>query len=172
MKTKILTERLNLREFEVGDEQLLFDLNADWDVVKYTGNPVMKDLQEARQVLKEIIMPQYAAGLGRWAVHLKSDNTFIGWCGLKKLDSDIDLGYRFLKKFWGNGYASESARAVLQYGFETLALNRIIAHAAVENTVSIRVLEKLNLHKTGVGEMDGILVQGFALTRNEWEGGR
>ena len=172
MKNAILTERLKFREFELGDEQLLFDLNADWEVVKYTGNPPMKDLQEAHQVLNEIIIPQYAAGLGRWAVHLKDDNTFIGWCGLKNIDGNSDLGYRFFKKFWGNGYASESARAVLKYGFETIALNRIIAHAALENVASIRVLEKLSLNKTGVGEMDGIPVQAFAITRQEWQGRR
>jgi hypothetical protein len=92
------TARLYFRQFSVGDEQKLFDLNSDEEVVKFTGNASMKDLAEAHDVLVNIILPQYNIGFGRWAVYRKEDDAFLGWCGLKKLeDHTIDLGYRFFR---------------------------------------------------------------------------
>lgn len=167
---KILeTTRLNLRQFELGEEQLLFDLNKDWEVVKYTGNKPMKDVVEAREVLQEHILPQYEAGIGRWAVMLKSNNEFLGWCGLKKQNGQIDLGYRFFMKHWGQGYATESAKAVLAYAFKNLFLDEVIAHAAIANTSSLNVLEKIGMHRVGEGVEDDIPVYGYRITKEEFE---
>ena len=86
--------------------------------------------------------------MGRWLVIIKQNNELLGWCGLKFLpdENEVDLGYRFFKKYWGNGYATESATAVLHYGFETLKLKCIIGRAAAANTASIRVLQKVGMH--------------------------
>lgn len=145
---KILeTERLYLREFKIDDAQLLIDLNSNPNVVRYTGDGAVKNLEEAKRILADIIFPQYLNKMGRWAVHLKSNDEFIGWCGLKYIadDNEIDLGYRFFEKHWGKGFATESARAIMDHGINTLKLKKIIALAAKENTASINVLKKLGM---------------------------
>jgi RimJ/RimL family protein N-acetyltransferase len=72
---------------------------------------------------------------------------FVGWAGLAYLPEfdEIDLGYRFLPKYWGGGYATEVSRAILTYGFNKLELRRIIAIAMKENKASIRVMEKIGM---------------------------
>ena len=126
---------------------LIYKLNLHPDVTKFTGDPI-RDLVHAQEVLEQVILPQYALyNHGRWAVHVKQDLDFIGWCGLKNRPerNEIDLGYRFIKEAWGKGYATEAAFACIQYGFEKLHLLRIVGRAMPENIASIRVLEKCNM---------------------------
>jgi RimJ/RimL family protein N-acetyltransferase len=159
------TARLYFRQFSVGDEQKLFDLNSDEEVVKFTGNASMKDLAEAHDVLINIILPQYTIGFGRWAVYRKEDGAFLGWCGLKKVDGHtIDLGYRFFRKYWGKGYASEAAIAALEYGFNNLNVDKVVAHAMVENKNSIKILAKF-LQRTKIIKEENKDVQCFEVTK-------
>jgi len=147
MKTILVTERLLLREFTLEDTQLLMDLNSNPNVIRYVGEAPVKNLEEAKDILLNTILPQYPNKLGRWAVHLRSNNEFIGWCGLKFITelNEIDLGYRFFENHWGKGYATESAKAVLDHGFNILKLNKIIGRSAIENTDSVKVLEKIGM---------------------------
>lgn len=139
------TERLYLREFNIDDAEMLYDMHQDPAITKYTGDPMPWDSVEfVKSILNDTILPQYKNKIGRWAVHLKSDDTFLGWCGLKQVDGEIDLGYRFIQQHWGKGYASESAKAVLYYGVQR-QLPSIIGRAAVANVASVRVLEKIGL---------------------------
>ena len=127
------TDRLILRTFTIEDAPLIYDLNLDPDVIRYTGDPI-KDIEDARQILEQTILPQYALyNYGRWAVHVKPGLEFIGCCGLKarpetclsgRQGNEIDLGYRFIKKAWGKGYATEAAFACIKYGFDKLHLQR------------------------------------------------
>ena len=105
MHVVIETKRLLLRTFTMEDAPLLYELNLDPDVIRHTLDPI-KDIDHAKQVLESVILPQYALyNLGRWAVLVKPGLGFIGWCGLKYVPerNEIDLGYRFMKKFWGKG---------------------------------------------------------------------
>ena len=145
------TNRLLLRTFTPEDAQLIYELNLDPEITRYTGDPV-KDINHAKEVLEQVILPQYALyNHGRWAVHIKDDLEFIGWCGLKNRPerNEIDLGYRFLKTAWGKGYASEAAFACIKYGFEKLNLQRIIGRAMPDNIGSLRVLEKCGMTYIG-----------------------
>lgn len=145
------TNRLLLRTFSVEDAPLIYELNLDPDVTRYTGDPV-KDLHHAQLILERTILPQYALyNHGRWAVHVKPDLEFIGWCGLKNRPerNEIDLGYRFIKSAWGKGYATEAAYASLNYGFKTLNLHRIVGRAMPQNIGSLRVLEKCGMQYIG-----------------------
>ncbi|MBC7873561.1 MAG: GNAT family N-acetyltransferase [Ferruginibacter sp.] len=161
MNIIIETDRLLLRTFTLYDAPLIYELNLDPEVIRYTGDPV-RDLHHAQQVLEQTILPQYALyGHGRWAVHVKPDldpiaTGFIGWCGLKARPErkEIDLGYRFMKKAWCKGYATEAAFACLKYGFERLHLQRIVGRAMPQNTASLRVLEKCNMQYLGEEEVD------------------
>ena len=151
MNIIIETERLLLRTFTVDDAPLIYELNLNPDVTRYTGDPV-KDLHHAQLILEQIILPQYALyNHGRWAVHIKPDMEFIGWCGLKNRPerNEIDLGYRFMKNAWGKGYATEAAFACLRYGFEKLNMQRIVGRAMPQNVASLRVLEKCGMQYVG-----------------------
>ena len=145
MKKILETERLILREFEISDAKKMWELNSDPEVIQYTGDPPFVSVDHARKFLSEY--GDYEKnGYGRWAVIEKTSNKFIGWCGLKLNEEGlIDIGFRFFKKVWNRGYATESAKACLEYGFNILNLDEIIGRAARENRVSIRVLEKLNM---------------------------
>lgn len=150
------TERLLLRTFTSDDAQLIYELNQDPEVIKFTLDPI-RDFDHAAQILETTILPQYALyNHGRWAVHTKHDINFIGWCGLKARPerNEIDLGYRFIKTSWGNGYATEAAFASLDYGFKTIMLPRIIGRAMPQNTGSLRVLEKCGMKYIGEDIVD------------------
>ena len=155
----IETERLLLRTFSEEDANLVYLLNLDPDVTRYTGDPV-RDESHALEVLRTAILPQYALyGHGRWAVHSKPGLPFIGWCGLKMRPevNEIDLGYRFIKDSWGKGYATEAAAASLRYGFEKLGIKRIVGRALPGNLASIRVLEKCGMTFVGEETIDELL---------------
>lgn len=152
MNVILETERLLLRTFTTEDARLIYELNNDPDVTRFTGDPIT-DIAHAQQVLEQVILPQYVLyNHGRWAVHTKPDLEFIGWCGLKKRPerNEIDLGYRFLKSTWGKGYATEAAFACIKYGFEKLGLKRIVSRAMPGNIASLKVLEKCGM--TYIGE--------------------
>src|SRR5574339_323194 len=147
MNVIIETKRLLLREFTTDDAHLIYDLNLDPEVTRYTHDPV-KDLNHATEILEQGILPQYALyNHGRWAVLLKPAHVFTGWCGLKFRPerNEIDLGYRFKKEFWGKGYATEAATACIRYGFEKLQLKRIVGRAEPANIASCKVLENCEM---------------------------
>jgi [ribosomal protein S5]-alanine N-acetyltransferase len=143
MNYLIETNRLGLRELTPGDARHFYDLNADPEVVKYTGDPPFKSLEAARNFLENYDQYQQY-GYGRWAVILKETGEFIGWCGLKYLPEldETDLGFRFFRKHWNRGFASEAARACVDFGFKKLKLKRIVGRAMAANAASVKVLEK------------------------------
>jgi len=166
MDIVIETDRLLVRKFTEDDAPLLYDLNLDPEVIRYTHDP-LTDVEEARKVLEEVILPQYILyDHGRWAVHLRSGLEFIGWCGLKYLteSNEVDLGYRFKKNFWGNGYATEAARACIKYGFAMLNLGRIVGRALPANLASIKVLEKCGMEYHHDEMMHGYLHKTYQVT--------
>ena len=142
----IETQRLVLREFSVADADALFLLNSDPDVIKYTGDPAFRNVAEARSFL-EHYTPYKTYGYGRWAVIDKENGSFLGWCGLKydPATDENDIGFRFYKKHWNKGIATEAAKACLKIGFEKFGMQKIIGRAMKENTASIKVLEKIGM---------------------------
>ncbi|MBO6516412.1 MAG: GNAT family N-acetyltransferase [Bacteroidia bacterium] len=142
----LTTERLVFREFHLDDAAFFLRLNSDWEVMKYTGDVAFKDIEEARDLVRNYDhYRQY--GYGRWTVFLRESMERIGWCGLKNHPDEgyIDLGYRFERQHWGRGYATEAAEASIAYGFDTLNMNWIVGRTASENKGSIRVLEKVGM---------------------------
>jgi len=145
------TPRLLLREFREEDAPYFFDLNEDPEVVRYTGDPPFASLEDARRFLKDY--DQYEKyGYGRWAVLIKGQSqggppAWAGWCGLKYIPEldETDIGFRFFRRYWGRGYATESARACLEYGFGQLGLKQVVGRVMKDNKASIRVLEKIGM---------------------------
>lgn len=163
MKKVIETNRLYLRELSVADDENFYLLNSDEDVIIYTGDKAFESINEAKSFL-ENYNPYQEYGYGRWAVIAKSNEEFLGWCGLKyspEID-EVDIGFRFFKKHWNKGYATESAKVCIEYGFENLNLQTIVGRAMKDNVASIKVLEKLGMTFVGKFEFhlhDGVLYQ-------------
>ncbi len=147
MKILIETQRLILREITLDDTEALFELHTNPAVQKYTGEPVVTSMQEMKKAIETRIINYKKYGYGRWAAILKNGQHFVGWAGLDYLPEfdAIDLGYRFLPQYWGQGIATEVSHAILNYGFNSLELKKIIAIALKENKASIRVMEKIGM---------------------------
>lgn len=167
MKSVIETERLVLRCFNENDAGLVFQLNQDELVTRFTYDRI-STLEQANAVLHQSILPHYTQhGFGRWAVTLKPAGIFVGYCGLKyrpALD-EVDLGYRFLPAWWGRGLAVEAAKASLDVGFNQLGLTRITARAVPGNQASIAVLQKCGFTLCGDDLVDGMPVVVFEIRK-------
>ncbi len=164
----IETERLLLRPFCMDDIAPSYALNLDAEVSKYTGDGGVVTLKEIERRISKDVMGDYQKyGFGRLAVELKEQNKFIGFAGLKYLDhlKEVDIGYRFMREYWGMGIATEAAAACVIFGFETLGLKKIIALVLPENTKSIRVLEKLNFEFEKDFWEENCLTRLYALNR-------
>lgn len=146
MKPILETPRLYLREFSLQDATHFYELNLNPNVIRYTGNTPFKDVNEAHEFL--LNYKDYATnGYGRWAVIDKQTDEFLGWCGLKfdAAQNETDIGFRFFEEHWNKGYATESAKTCIDYGFQMLNLKEIIGRVMKENIASIKVLEKIGL---------------------------
>ena len=162
----IETERLILRPFNLNDIEPSYELNLDPEITRYTNDGGVKSYETIKYLIQDVVMGDYEKhGFGRFAVDLKDNNEFIGFTGLKYIPEldEVDLGYRFKRKYWGMGIATESGIASLKFGFETLDLKEIIAMALPGNIGSIRVLEKLNFHLTEQFEEENILINKYLL---------
>jgi [ribosomal protein S5]-alanine N-acetyltransferase len=146
------TPRLILREMVSEDAAGMFELDSDPEVLLYLGTPPMTQIEQSRDLIRQV-QQQYADhGVGRVTVILKSTGEYIGWSGLKFNLPELngctryyDLGYRFLPRFWGCGYGLEAAQASMDYGFNTLQIDSIYAGAMIDNIGSRRILEKVGM---------------------------
>ena len=159
------TPRLILRRFTEADAPLILQLNSDPEVVKYVHEPALETEEQARDIILNIIQPQYKNNLGRWAMFTKAANEFIGWCGLKYRpeQDEIDLGYRLVKNAWGKGFATEAAQHTLEYGFTKLNLKLITGKAHVENIASLKILGKLGMVFIREGVEDNCPVRTYTI---------
>lgn len=154
------TERLILREFDEGDAESFYLMLSDPAVIRYTGDPGggLTSVEQALEVLRSRPIADYRSyGYGRWACVFKASCEVIGFAGLKYLPDlhEVDLGYRLLPAYWGQGLATEACRAVLDYGRTRLGIGRIMALVDPENVASVRILEKLGLKNSGPVAYDG-----------------
>jgi [ribosomal protein S5]-alanine N-acetyltransferase len=142
----IETERLRLHRFHVDDAPGFFALNADVEVVRYTGDTTFASVEEAEALIRGYANYE-RDGFGRWSVYQRETGEYLGFCGLSyrpQLD-EVDVGFRLQRRFWGQGYATEAARASLRHGFDALDLARIVGRAREDNAASHRVLQKLGM---------------------------
>jgi RimJ/RimL family protein N-acetyltransferase len=163
------TERLLHRAFAVDDAEAFFALNGNRDVMRLTGEPPIESVECARTAIAAY--PDFdTVGYGRWACVLKENMQIIGFCGLKHIPelNAVDVGYRFLPKFWGQGFATEACTASLRFGFDTLHLGKIIGLVLPENAASIHVLEKAGMRKECEVEYDGLLALQYSVERTQF----
>jgi RimJ/RimL family protein N-acetyltransferase len=171
------TDRLRLRPFGDADADALFALHSNAHVLRYWDSPPWSERSRAERFIAGCrTMAEEGTG-ARVAIDRASDGEFIGWCSLSQWNPDYrsaSLGYCFTEAAWGHGYATEAARAVLRWAFDTLDLNRVQAEADTRNIASARVLEKLGFVREGTLREDCV-VNGdvsdswvYGLLRREW----
>lgn len=150
------TERLYLRQWQQSDFAIFADMNADPEVMRYFPKLLSASLSDiiankCQQLIKE-------NGWGFWAVGLKDgeekSDTFIGFVGLNQTHADmtfapcVEIAWRLHKDYWGQGYATEAARASLKFAFEELALDQVVAFTAVINEHSQLIMRRIGMTDT------------------------
>lgn len=144
--SRIETARLVIRPFTIDDAAFVLELVNDPAWIQHIGDRGVRSLADAREYLSKGPLASYARnGFGFNLVQLKSTGEPIGGCGLIKREmlNDVDLGFAFLSRFRGLGYAEEAARAMLENAQQVLGFDRIVAVVAPANTRSIALLQKL-----------------------------
>jgi len=140
------TSRLIIRRLSIEDADFILELVNGPSWLRFIGDKGVRTIAGAREyILKGPVESYERFGFGLYLTELKGNGIPIGICGLIKRESlkDVDLGFAFLPKFWGAGYAYESASAVMAYGKSAFGLNRIVAVTTPDNHSSVKVLEKL-----------------------------
>ncbi len=159
---------LILRPHRYSDSAFMKLLNSDPEVLKFTPDSPLNDKHIVKEIITSLRLQFVEKRMGRFIVELPDSKHCIGWCGLKYLEDtcEVDLGFRFLRDFWGKGYATDSAKACLKYGFEELNLQRITAKVLPQNTASISVLKKIGMTKIGTSYEDEMLYEHFEIKKS------
>ena len=150
--TELETKRLLLRQWQAKDYAPFSDLNKNPAVMEYYPNELTE--LESNTLAKKIESLLLKRGWGFWAVELKSNNKFIGFVGLHEPEADlpfnpcVEIGWRLAENYWGNGYATEAAKAVVNFSFETLMLDEVVSFTSIHNVRSRSVMTKINMLDT------------------------
>lgn len=142
------TPRLALRRFTLDDAEFVHAMVNDPAWIEHIGDRGVRTVEDARAYIRDRTLAQYdRLGFGMYVVTLRDSGEAIGSCGLIRRDSldDVDIGFAFLPKYRGQGYATEAAAAVLDYGVKALGLTRVVAIVSPANHRSIRILERIGL---------------------------
>lgn len=174
------TPRLLIRRFREDDLQGLYELHADPEATRFIGGVWSRE--RAEKTLPLIIGNYQAKELEWFAVTLEQAGTFLGacwlgpmsprWCDVLGIGPQIELGYRYDRRYWGNGYATEAGRAMLRRGFTELGLPEIASIVRPDNVASDRVLNKLGMQyrKSGTRD-DGVTARYYTLSREAFLAG-
>ena len=144
------TDRLNLRQFDTDDLDDLTEVLGNADVMTYSVTGPLTQV-EVQEHIRRYCAHWHRWGYGLCAVVHRTNGKVLGYCGLQYFDEidgrpEIEVGYRLNRDYWGCGYASEAAAAIVEFGFAVLGLERIIAMIDPRNLRSIRVAEKIGLY--------------------------
>ena len=148
MKDKVLeTERMILRRMEMADVDDL--LGTFSDPVAMRHYPATKSRDETEGWARWVQGSYEKDGYGIWVATVKGSGDFAGQCGLVRQEvegqSEVEIGYLFLRRLWGQGLATEAARACKEYGFDLLGFDRLVSLIAPDNLPSRRVAEKVGM---------------------------
>jgi len=170
------TERLIIREILSTDVDAMFELHADPEVHRFLGNKTVSNKAQVVDIITFVRQQYVDHGVGRWAIIDKRTNEFAGWTGLEWVTKETnhhknyyDLGYRLLKRFWGQGIATESAVASLAYAFDRLKATDVFAIADCENDGSNKILRKAGLKFIETFNHDGIKHNWYKIDRTQYE---
>lgn len=166
------TERLLLRQSHYDHLSALIALDSDPEVMRFVREPITDDNRQERLVSMIGKLDQdFGPGLGFWSVFDKAaPERFLGSVLLITLEGnpEVEIGWRFTREAWGRGYATEAARVVLDYGFDTLELDPIVAVIKPGNHASMAVAERLGLRRGGTRVAYGEELLFYRLDRADW----
>jgi RimJ/RimL family protein N-acetyltransferase len=165
------TDRLLLRPWRDEDRQPFASLNADPRVMEHF--PKLLTREESDAVVDRIEAHFREHGFGWWAVEIPGVTAFAGFIGLQiprfeaKFTPCVEIGWRLAAEYWGQGYATEGAKAAVEYGFQTLGLNEILSFTALQNVGSRRVMERIGMTHDSAEDFDHpLLPVGHPLRRH------
>ncbi|MEX0345924.1 MAG: GNAT family N-acetyltransferase [Rhizobiaceae bacterium] len=179
----IETDRLILRHWQADDLDAFHSLNSDETVMHFF--PFRRSRAQSLEMFKNIAATVAKGGITWCAAELKQEGKVVGFTGLAEVKFEasftpaVEIGWRFLPAYWGNGYASEAAAALLDHGFSDLGLSEIVAFAVPANTASTAVMKRIGMTATPELDFDmpGIDAEFahlrrhavYKITRGEWQ---
>jgi ribosomal-protein-alanine N-acetyltransferase len=155
---ELTTERLILRRWRESDREPFARLNADPAVMRHFLRPLTR--AESDAFFDRIETRFDERGYGLWAVERKDDGVFLGFTGLAYQAFEahftpcVEVGWRFDPTAWGQGYATEAARAALRFGCEEVRLDEIVSFTSMSNASSVRVMERIGMHRDPRDDFD------------------
>lgn len=171
------TPRLRLRPFADTDADAIYALQSNPRVLRYWDSPPWTDRARAQAFLAACRqMAEDGSGV-RWAIETRADRAFLGWCAMFRWNPvyrSLGIGYCLDEPGWGRGHATEAVRALLQWAYDTLDLNRVEAELDTRNAASARVLEKLGFEREGLRREDCVVAGEvsdswiYGLLRRDW----
>lgn len=143
------TQRLYLREWKDEDKTVFTEINADPRVMEFLGDAWSPQWSHDWADMKARQMKE--RGYGLYAVEIRENGKFIGFCGLQDVNFDapftpaVEIGWRLAREHWGKGYATEAATTVIRHAFATLGMEGLVSFTVPENKRSRRVMEKIGM---------------------------
>lgn len=166
------TDRLLIRELTAEDVPALALILGDVQVMRHSVRGVLSE-KATREFVTECIFSYQANDFGPWAIVEKSSSAFIGFCGLNAEPvegvEEVEIGYRLGRAFWGRGLATEAAKATLEYAFDALGIDSVIAIVEPENIASVNVIEKLGFNTFIHSQYHRRGVKIYRMTRQCWD---
>ena len=156
--TELRTQRLALRQWDQADLEPFAALNSDPEVMRFF--PAMLSREQSDALARDISSMIDEHGWGLWAVEVVGGARFIGFVGLNEPRFEahfipaVEVGWRLAREQWGHGYATEAAKAALDFGFRELGLQEIVAMVAPANSRSRRVTERLGMSRDPADDFD------------------
>lgn len=165
------TDRLIVKQTTLAHFEEIYPLVSDPDVMRYVSDGI-RSREKTLEILKKIIAHQDKHGFSIGCVYEKGTNNLIGRAGLIYLELDdtqpeIEIGYYLFKRYWNKGYATELAKAFLNWGFKHLKINKIITVINPENHASRHVLKKAGMHFVNIVPCYGIQAEKYEIERND-----
>lgn len=169
----IETDRLIIKPSSVEHFDQMYALYSDLDVMLYHGSGPKSD-EKIRALVTKIIQHQEKHGFSSGNVFEKETGEFVGRAGLiyvelKDDQPDIEVGYLLYKQFWNRGYATELAKAILNWGFKNLSIDKLVANVRPENSGSINVLKKIGMSYVGLVNCYDTVMERYEIAKAQWQ---
>jgi len=163
------TERLILRALDENDVNVVYAMRSDAETMRFIREPQSRE-ESANWV--ELVSSRWREEkIGFCAIIEKSSDEFVGWCGIWRLKEtgELEIGYAVAREFWGKDYATEAALRFLDYAFEKLKPEKVVAVASPENTASRRVMEKIGMRYDYTGVFYGRDLVHYSITKAQFK---
>ena len=180
MTQSLETNRLILRNWLASDYEPFYNLNSNPEAMRYF--PALYTREQSNSLADKCQTLIHQRGWGLWALSNKADNTFIGFVGLHTPNANmpcapcVEIGWRLLPQYWGNGFATEGAHKALEFAFKELALPEVVSFTAKTNQPSRAVMQRIGMHNSLNNFMHPDIPPSnplaehvlYQLTRNAW----